>query len=187
MHVLIRIITVCLGFWLASFSIADSVVIKTNKGDIKVELLDDKSPLSVANFLAYVDAGFYNGVIFHRVIDGFMIQTGGHNEDLSAKPTRPAIVNESNNYVRNDRGTLAMARTSNPNSATAQFFINLQNNRSLNYRFGQPGYAVFGQVIEGMDVVDRIARVETTSLEGFENLPVEAVIIESVKRVSSQP
>ena len=158
------------------------VVLTTSLGDITVALFDRKSPVTVKNFLAYVDSGFFAGTVFHRVIPGFMIQGGGYTADLARRPTYPPIVNESNNGVKNWRGTLAMARTSDPNSAASQFFINLVDNRNLDYRPGGPGYAVFGMVIEGMEVVDSIARVPTETREVFQNVPREPVVIISAKR-----
>ena len=158
------------------------VVLTTSLGDITVALFDRKSPVTVKNFLAYVDSGFFAGTVFHRVIPGFMIQGGGYTADLARRPTYPPIVSESNNGVKNWRGTLAMARTSDPNSATSQFFINLVDNRNLDYRPGGPGYAVFGMVIEGMEVVDSIARVPTETREVFQNVPREPLVIISAKR-----
>ena len=160
---------------------APRVAFETSKGRIVVELYPDKAPKTVENFLQYVKSGHYNGVIFHRVIDGFMIQTGGFTSDMSQKPTKPPIANEADNGLRNDRGTLAMARTMDPNSASAQFFINTVSNDSLNHRGKTPqgwGYAVFGKVVEGMDVVDQIAKVRTGNRSGHQNVPVEPVVIQ---------
>jgi peptidyl-prolyl cis-trans isomerase B (cyclophilin B) len=157
------------------------VALETSKGRIVVELYPDKAPKTVANFLQYVKSGHYNGVIFHRVIDGFMIQTGGFTSDMTQKSTQPPIPNEADNGLRNDRGTLAMARTADPNSASAQFFINTVNNDSLNHRGKTPqgwGYTVFGKVVEGMDVVDQIAKVRTGNKGGHQNVPVEPVVIQ---------
>ena len=140
----------------------------TSKGRIVVELDADKAPKTVANFLQYVKSGHYNGVIFHRVIDGFMIQTGGFTADMTQKPTKAPIQNEADNGLRNDRGTIAMARTGDPHSASAQFFINTVDNDSLNHQGKTPqgwGYAVFGKVVEGMDVVDQITKVRTGNQE----------------------
>jgi peptidyl-prolyl cis-trans isomerase B (cyclophilin B) len=156
------------------------VALDTSKGRIVIELFADKAPKTVANFLQYVKSGHYDGVIFHRVIDGFMIQGGGFTADMSQKPTRDPIPNEADNGLTNDRGTLAMARTADPNSASAQFFINTVNNDSLNHRGKTPqgwGYAVFGKVVEGMDVVDQITKVRTGNRGGHQNVPVEAVVI----------
>ena len=157
------------------------VAFDTSKGRIVVELYPDKAPKTVANFLAYVKSGHYNGVIFHRVIDGFMIQTGRFAADMSQNSTKAPIQNEADNGLRNDRGTLAMARTADPNSASAQFFINTVNNDSLNHRSKTPqgwGYAVFGKVVEGMDVVDQIAKVRTGNKGMHQNVPLEAVVIQ---------
>ena len=161
------------------------VIIKTSKGDIKVELFQDKAPVSVKNFLQYVDSKHYNGTIFHRVIDGFMIQGGGFTKDFSQKPTKAPIKNEASNGLKNQKGTLAMARTSDVDSATSQFFINVADNAFLDHKSPTPqgfGYCVFGKVTEGMDVVDKIKGVQTTSRGPYENVPVEAVeIIEITK------
>jgi cyclophilin family peptidyl-prolyl cis-trans isomerase len=166
------------------------VEIKTNRGVIVAELYQDKSPKTVANFLEYAKSGFYSGTIFHRVIDGFMIQGGGFEPGMKEKrTTRPPIDNEATNRAANYAGTLAMARTSNPHSATAQFFINLKNNDFLNHRdTGQGyGYAVFGNVVKGMDVVNSIARVRTGSAGPHSDVPLEPVVIESVEIVSPRP
>ena len=162
------------------------VLIKTNMGDITVELNAAKAPKSVENFLQYVKDGFYNGTIFHRVIDNFMIQGGGFTPDLRQKPTRPSIPNEAKNGLSNKRGTIAMARTPDPNSATAQFFINLVDNRNLDYvsdeRAETWGYAVFGQVVSGMDVVDKIKAVPTGPKGPFRSdVPTTDVVIEKVE------
>ena len=157
---------------------------KTSLGDVVIELYPEKAPKTVANFLKYVDDGFYSDTIFHRVIPGFMIQGGGFEKNMSQKKTREPIELESRNGLKNDRGTIAMARTSVPNSATAQFFINTVNNNGLNYP--QPdgnGYAVFGKVIEGLDTVDKIAGVKTGRAGMHGDVPVEPVIIESVERI----
>lgn len=159
------------------------VSIETSMGTIELELYRDKAPKSGENFLAYANAGFYDGTIFHRVIPGFMIQGGGFTPDMGQKPTREPIANEADNGVTNDRGTIAMARTSDPNSATAQFFINLVDNGFLNHtakNAGGWGYAVFGKVTAGMDVVDNIAAVATTNADGMGDVPVEPVVIERI-------
>ncbi|PYQ13369.1 MAG: peptidylprolyl isomerase A [Acidobacteria bacterium] len=157
------------------------VVLETSLGRIRVALDQAKAPISVANFLKYVRAGHYAGTVFHRVIPGFMIQGGGMNAELKEKPTSPPIRNESRNGLRNLRGTIAMARTSDPNSATAQFFINVKDNPSLDFGIRGAGYAVFGQVLEGMDVVDRIVAVSTTTKGPYENVPVTPVVIKSAR------
>ncbi|MBT2867449.1 peptidyl-prolyl cis-trans isomerase [Chromobacterium violaceum] len=155
----------------------------TNKGNIEIALDSAKAPKSVANFVAYAKAGHYNGTVFHRVIDGFMIQGGGFDAKLNQKPARAPIANEASNGLKNDVGTIAMARTSDPNSATAQFFINVAANDFLNYSSPTPqgaGYAVFGKVTKGMDVVNRIAKVRTGSMNGMQDVPFEPVIIQKV-------
>jgi len=159
-----------------------TVTITTSLGDVTVELFAKDAPLSVENFLAYVDAGFYDGTVFHRVIPGFMIQGGGMGEDLGAKQTRQSIKNEADNGVRNTRGSLAMARTSDVNSATSQFFINLADNAFLDHGTRDFGYAVFGRVTKGMDVVDRIAKVKTGRRGHHDDVPVEAVELRVVRR-----
>ncbi len=161
------------------------VQLVTTLGDITIELYPDKAPKSVENFLAYVKDGFYNGTIFHRVIGNFMIQGGGFTEDLRQKPTRAAIPIESKNGLSNLRGTVAMARTADPNSATAQFFINTVDNPRLDYTSeSNPGYAVFGKVVSGMDVVDKIRAVETGAQGPFRSdVPVKPVVIEKASVV----
>lgn len=164
---------------------ADATKIKmtTTKGDIILELYPDKAPLTVKNFVDYADAGFYNKTIFHRVINGFMIQGGGFTDAENRKKTMSPIKNEADNGLKNNRGTIAMARTQDPHSATAQFFINLKDNDFLNHTrksINGWGYVVFGKVIDGMDVVDKIARVKTTKKGRQQNLPVETVYIENV-------
>ena len=168
-----------LGLALASTGHAQTVRLSTTQGDIRIALDPDKAPKSVANFLQYVKSGHYNGVIFHRVIENFMIQTGGFTAKLDQKPTKPPIPLESRNGLLNMRGSVAMARTGNPNSATSQFFINTVDNPSLDgdsMREGT-GYAVFGQVIEGMDVVDKIRALPTRDAGMHQNLPVTQVLI----------
>jgi peptidyl-prolyl cis-trans isomerase B (cyclophilin B) len=160
------------------------VVMETSMGTIKIELFEDKAPITVKNFLAYVDDKHYDGLIFHRVIDGFMIQGGGMEPGMKEKKTKDPIKNESSNGVKNTKGTLAMARTNVPDSATSQFFINVKDNDFLdkaNSRDGV-GYCVFGKVTDGMDVVEKIKGVKTTSKGGHENVPVEDVVIKSVKK-----
>ena len=162
------------------------VVLETSKGKIVVELYEDKAPQTVANFLAYVDAGFYDGTIFHRVIPGFMIQGGGFTVEMEQKETRPPIQNEADNGLHNERGTIAMARTPDPHSATAQFFINLVDNDFLNHKSKSAqnwGYAVFGRVVEGIDVVDEISRTKTGSRGMHRDVPIEPVVIVSAKRL----
>jgi cyclophilin family peptidyl-prolyl cis-trans isomerase len=161
------------------------VELDTTKGKIVLELDAEKAPLTVENFLAYVDAGFYDGTIFHRVIPRFMVQGGGFTEAMQKKETRAPIQNEAKNGLDNDRGTIAMARTGDPHSATAQFFINSVNNPQLNQQGAQWGYAVFGKVVEGLDVVDEISAVSTTRRGVMANVPEEAVVIRSAKRVEA--
>ncbi|MEX3582061.1 MAG: peptidylprolyl isomerase [Burkholderia sp.] len=158
------------------------VQFKTAQGDIRVELYPEKAPKTVANFLDYVKAGQYNGTIFHRVIPGFMIQGGGYKSNFDEKPTRAPIPLESRNGLKNLTGTIAMARTSEPNSATAQFFINTVDNSNLDYPNGN-GYAVFGKVVSGMDVVKRIESTSTTSRGSMRDLPEKAIKIESASVV----
>ena len=153
------------------------VTLDTSKGKIVVELFPDKAPKTVANFLQYVKAGFYDGVIFHRVIPDFMIQTGGFTSDMTQKPNKGPIKNESDNGLHNERGTLAMARLTEPHTASSQFFINLKDNRSLDHSPRGWGYTVFGQVVEGMDVVDAIATVRTTTKGPHGDVPVEPILI----------
>lgn len=162
------------------------VLIETNKGDIKAELWADDAPKTVDNFLEYADSDFYDGTLFHRVIPNFMIQGGGLGQDMSKKSTRAPIENEASADKKNERGTLAMARTQKIDSATSQFFINLSDNDFLDHKGDSPsdyGYAAFGEVIDGMDVVDEIASVETTTRSGRQDVPEDPVIIQSVERV----
>ena len=154
--------------------------IETDRGNIRITLDRGKAPATVDNFLAYARDGFYADTVFHRVIPGFMIQGGGLTGDMVRKSTRAPITNESDNGLSNARGTLAMARTSDPDSATSQFFINLTDNARLDGQKGQPGYTVFARVTEGMDVVDRIAAVETTRRAGHRDVPRETIRIEAV-------
>jgi peptidyl-prolyl cis-trans isomerase A (cyclophilin A) len=166
-----------------AWAATEQVMIKTNKGDIVVELNADKAPKTVANFLRYVDEGFYDGTVFHRVIRGFMIQGGGFTADMKRKSTHEPVENEAKNGLKNLRGSIAMARTSDPHSATSQFFINHVNNSNLDYpSFDGWGYAVFGKVVSGMDVVDAIAGVRTGSHGPMRDVPRETVLIESVRR-----
>jgi peptidyl-prolyl cis-trans isomerase A (cyclophilin A) len=156
---------------------------ETTLGDFTIELLEKDAPLSVANFLRYVDEGFFDGTIFHRIVPGFVIQGGGFTEDMSQKRTQPPVKNEADNGIKNKRGTLSMARTNDINSATSQFFVNLKDNDFLDNSRGNFGYAVFARVTDGMDVVDQIAAVETGRRRGFDDVPVDAVIMKSVKRI----
>ena len=179
--------------FLASFSLAANaeggnaqpkVKLTTNHGDIVIALNADKAPNTVANFIQYVEDGFYNGTIFHRVIENFMIQGGGFTEDFQQKTTQKPIQNEANNGLTNKRGSIAMARTGDPHSATAQFFINTVDNSFLNFRAETTsdwGYAVFGEVVEGMDVVDKIRKVDTTLRGPHQDVPAENVVIEKAE------
>lgn len=171
------------AFAAGSASKEDSmVVMHTNLGDITIEVFEDEAPKSAANFVQYVRDGFYDGTIFHRVIPGFVIQGGGFDESYKQKKTRDPITNEADNGVKNDRGTLSMARTSDPNSATSQFFVNLSDNAPLDPSRGNAGYAVFGKVTDGMDVVDKIADGQTGSAGPFrQDAPQEQVVIESAE------
>lgn len=160
-----------------------TITLITNVGNIEISLNKQKAPVTVRNFIQYCRDGFYNDTIFHRVIDGFMIQGGGHNEDLVEKLTREPIVNEANRGLKNTLGTIAMARTEAPHSATAQFFINLADNDFLDYTATTNngwGYAVFGNVVAGMDVVNHIAKTETTTSQGYEDVPCCPIIIQQV-------
>ena len=161
------------------------VLLETTSGDILVELYPDKAPETVANFLKYVDDGFYNNTIFHRVIPGFMIQGGGLTARMQQKDTSAPIKNEADNGLKNDRGTIAMARTMDPHSATAQFFINTVDNDFLNFQAPSGngwGYCVFGRVTEGMDVVDKIAKVKTTTVGMYQDVPSDLVVITGASR-----
>ena len=168
------------------------VLMKTTDGDITIELFADKSPITVENFLRYVDDGHYDGTVFHRVISNFMIQGGGFDAELKEKPTRDPIVNESKNKLHNTRGTLAMARTSDPDSAAAQFFINQRSNLRLDWAGGKDGYTVFGEVIDGMQVVDIISLTDTGSAQAqttrgptiFQDVPVQPIVVLSVTRLA---
>jgi len=165
------------------------VELKTTQGSIVLELNAEKAPQTVANFLQYVKDGHYDGTQFHRVIDGFMIQGGGFDRAFRQKPTRAPIRNEADNGLRNDYGTVAMARTPDPHSASAQFFINVKNNDFLNYKQPSPqgwGYAVFGKVVEGIDVVNRIAKMPTGSVGPHQNVPADPILIESARILSTK-
>ena len=178
------IVAVAVSLTLAGAALAanPNVRMTTSLGEVEMELYADKAPASVKNFLGYVDSGFYNGTIFHRVIPNFMNQGGGFEPGMKEKATRPPIENEAKNGLKNEVGTLAMARKPNPHSASAQFFINLVPNTFLDYpsRDGW-GYAVFGKVTQGMDIIEKIAKVPTGNAGGHQNVPAMAVVIESVK------
>ena len=158
---------------------------ETTLGDFSVELDEESAPVSCKNFLRYVDEGFFDGTVFHRVIPGFMIQGGGMTADMKQKATHEPITNEAANGLRNRRGTIAMARTNDLHSATAQFFVNLVDNAFLDHRPGNFGYAVFGRVADGLDVVDRIAAVKTGRRGGHDDVPAEAVVIKQARRATA--
>lgn len=192
LRIAVLTLALCLGASLTLTSRSEAaqlpqVKIETSMGDIVVELNNEKAPQTVSNFLFYVKTGFYNDTIFHRVIDGFMIQGGGFTPDMKQKETtRKPVMNEAANGLKNDPYTIAMARTSDPHSATAQFFINVADNASLNYTnntTGGFGYAVFGKVVKGKDVVDRIKSVSTGNAGPHQNVPKEPVIIKSITPV----
>ncbi len=159
-----------------------TVVIETSMGTIEVELFPEKAPKTVANFLQYADDGFFNGLTFHRVIPNFMIQGGGHDKAMALKKAREPVVNESANGLLNVRGTIAMARTAEPDSGTSQFFINLKDNKFLDFANDKPGYCVFGQVTKGMDVADKVSAVEKGVVAGHNDVPTEPVVFKSVRR-----
>ena len=158
------------------------VIFSTSMGDITIELMSEEAPISAKNFLDYVDAKFFDGTIFHRVIPGFMIQGGGFTEDMNQKPAQAPIKNEADNGVKNTRGTLSMARTSDINSATTQFFINLKDNEFLDHGTRDFGYAVFARVVEGMDVVDKIGGVKTGNKGPHSDVPMEPVVTNTARR-----
>mgnify|MGYP000739776150 CR=1 FL=1 len=166
----------------AAFAEGTKVLMKTSAGEIVIELYDEKSPLTVENFLSYVDSEFYSNTVFHRVIPDFMIQGGGFDQNLERKQTQAPIKYEPNKDTPNYRGTIAMARTNDPDSATSQFFINTKDNLRLDGSMYRPGYAVFGKVVSGMEVVDAISSTPTKRMGPHQNVPAKAVIIESVTR-----
>lgn len=179
------LLLLALGTPLLAEESAPRVLMQTSMGDMVIELNQEKAPKTVANFLEYVDSGFYDGTIFHRVINNFMIQGGGFTTEMKKKSTRDPIANEADNMLRNTIGTLAMARTPDPHSATAQFFINVENNSNLDFREKTPrgwGYTVFGRVIKGMSVVKQIEGVTTTTRGFYRDVPAEPVIIHKVSR-----
>jgi cyclophilin family peptidyl-prolyl cis-trans isomerase len=194
---MLRILILCLSLILPGTAVAEEavteeavpinprVIIKTSEGDITLQLFADKAPVTVENFLAYIDSGFYNGTIFHRVIPNFMIQGGGFGPDMKQKETNDPIINESKNRLHNTRGTIAMARTSNPDSATSQFFINQRTNLQLDWAPGREGYTVFGEVTEGLQVLDFIATTPTGRAGGMGDVPVETIVIKEI--VLQQP
>jgi cyclophilin family peptidyl-prolyl cis-trans isomerase len=161
------------------------ILFETTLGDFKIEFFEKEAPISVANFKKYVDDRFFDGTIFHRIVPGFVIQGGGFTEDMSQKKTQAPIKNEADNGLKNARGTLSMARNNDNNSATSQFFVNLKDNDFLDHSRGNFGYAVFARVTEGMDVIDKIAAVETGRKRGFDDVPVEAVLMKSVRKIDA--
>ena len=163
------------------------ILFETTLGDFKIDFFGKEAPISVANFEKYVDDGFFDGTIFHRIVPGFVIQGGGFTEDMSQKKTQAQIKNEADNGLKNSRGTLSMARTNDINSATSQFFVNLKDNDFLDHKPGNFGYAVFARVTDGMDVVDKIAAVATGRRRGFDDVPTEAVIMKHVHRIAPKP
>jgi cyclophilin family peptidyl-prolyl cis-trans isomerase len=158
------------------------ILFETTLGNFTIEFFEKEAPISVANFQKYIDEEFFSGTIFHRIVPGFVIQGGGFTEDMTQKKTNPAIKNEADNGLKNARGTLSMARTNDINSATSQFFVNLKDNDFLDHSRGNFGYAVFAKVTEGMDVIDKIAAVETGRKKGFDDVPVEPVIMTAVRK-----
>ena len=187
---LLAIIIACATSVHASSVVSPSVIFETSQGNFTVELYPEKAPKTVANFLQYVKDGFYENTIFHRVMNNFMIQGGGFERDLTEKSTRAPIPNESSNGLLNEVGTIAMARTADPDSATAQFFVNLADNQFLNYASPDPeliGYCVFGKVTSGLDVVKKIGLVQTSFVGRNENVPVKAITIKSVKLIADTP
>lgn len=171
---------------LSAFAKNPVVNIETTAGEIHIELFKDQAPIGVKNFLDYVDSGYYAGTIFHRVIPGFMVQGGGFDKDLKKKEGKAPIANEAHNGLRNDTGTVAYARTNIVNSATSQFFINTVDNNYLNHRAKTPtgyGYSVFGKVVKGMSVVNKISKTKTGSVKGYQDVPVQPIIIKSAKLV----
>ena len=159
------------------------ILFETTLGDFKIEFFEKEAPISVANFQKYIDANYFDGTIFHRIVPGFVIQGWGFTEDMTQKKTQPPIKNEADNGLKNSRGSLSMARTNDINSATSQFFVNLKDNDFLDHSRGNFGYAVFAKVTEGMDVIDKIAAVETGRRKGFDDVPLEPVIMKSVRKI----
>ncbi len=183
--ILLALLLLTLSFPLVAAN--PQVLIRTSLGEMTLELDPERAPISVKNFLRYVDEGFYDGTIFHRVINSFMIQGGGFTPDMQRKATHAPIRNEAKNGLKNERGTIAMARTSDPHSATSQFFINHVDNPNLDYpSFDGWGYAVFGRVVKGMETLDAIADVYTVTRRGMRNVPEKPVLIESISRVPAE-
>jgi peptidyl-prolyl cis-trans isomerase B (cyclophilin B) len=185
-----KILIIAFFMMSSAFAANPIVVMETSMGSVEIELNEEKAPISVKNFLEYVDSGFYSGTIFHRVINGFMIQGGGFLPNMSEKKNRAPIKNEAGNGLTNDAGTIAMARTSDLNSATSQFYINVNDNTSLNHRSESAdgfGYAVFGKVTTGMHVVNRIKMVKTGMMNGMGDVPMDTVLIKSITRKGAAP
>ena len=178
-RILLTAVAMTLSF--GAFAANTIVEMKTSMGKVEIELFDEKAPISVKNFESYINSGFYKGTIFHRVISDFMIQGGGMTVDMVEKETQPTIINESSNGLLNERGTLAMARRNDPNSAASQFFINVADNDFLNKDESNAGYAVFGKVIKGMDIVDEISKVPTATVGFSKDVPRKPIKIESIK------
>ncbi|WP_340611744.1 peptidylprolyl isomerase A [Xenorhabdus bharatensis] len=185
-RIFVPLITACAISVMAAPALAAGTYVKlvTSAGEIELELNGDKAPITTKNFIEYVDEGFYNNTIFHRVIPGFMVQGGGFTKDMKQKATKAPIKNEADNGLRNLRGTIAMARTADKDSATSQFFINAADNAFLDHGQRDFGYAVFGKVVKGMDVVDKISQVKTENVGPYQNVPVKPIIILSAKVVS---
>lgn len=189
MRMLSWIVGCCMLTAVGMANAATQVLFETNQGNFTVELYADKAPKTVENFLQYVKDGFYTNTIFHRVIGRFMIQGGGFDRELNEKPTRAPVVNESNNGLLNATGTIAMARTPDPNSATAQFFVNVADNQFLDYSSPEPdriGYCVFGKVISGMDVVFKISNLPTGNQRGFSDVPIRTVVIKRASIINGK-
>ncbi|WP_420864424.1 peptidylprolyl isomerase [Zooshikella ganghwensis] len=180
------LIAASLVFSSASWATTSHVRVETSIGNIELELYPEKAPITVKNFLRYIEQKFYNGTIFHRVIPGFMAQGGGFNTDMERKPTHTPIKNEAQNGLKNERGTIAMARLPAPDTATSQFFINVSNNAFLNHGARGAGYAVFGRVTQGMEVIDKIVNVPTHNINGMQNVPVKPIVIKQVTLVNTE-
>ena len=184
---LVALVLLCQAFSTTAYSENPQIKLQTDRGDIVLELYPQQAPVSVDNFIKHANGFQYDGLIFHRVIKGFMIQSGGHTFDLTPRESdRAPIINESVNGLSNGRGTISMARTGDPDSAKAQFFINHRNNRSLNAKGSKPGYAVFGSVIKGMDVVDAIAEAEVTTMGMYQNVPVTPIRILTARLINPE-
>ncbi|PHM30663.1 peptidylprolyl isomerase A [Xenorhabdus innexi] len=188
-RIFVSLMTACAISVMAAPALAAETYVKlvTSAGEIELELNGDKAPITTKNFIEYANEGFYNNTIFHRVIPGFMVQGGGFTKDMQQKSTKAPIKNEADNGLRNQRGTIAMARTADKDSATSQFFINVTDNAFLDHGQRDFGYAVFGKVVKGMDVVDKISQVKTENVGPYQNVPVKPVMILSAKVISQNP